>query len=241
MGCFNENVSQFYNQIMDEKDNNIEVFKQNTKNFFNDLGIFVSLHDHYERELDCFTSYRFNIFKYININENLISGIIVDILNPKGEHGQGTLFLDMFLDVIKLPHRQKLPSINTEVLTRQHINSLRRMDILIDYTDFGIMIENKPRYDDKTDQLKDYAEDLRNKYGRENFMMVYLSNDGHFPDTHSISKEFREELVSLNQFVHITYGIEFKRWLEDCINKCQSERYRWFLKDFINYIIFNYI
>ncbi len=82
---------------------------------------------------------------------------MVDILRPYGEHGQGPVFLDEFLKLINFQKTTKIPTIDTEVLTRQHVNNLRRMDILIDWSDFGIMIENKPRYDDKDDQLKDYA------------------------------------------------------------------------------------
>lgn len=216
-------------------------FDKNVKSYFNDTSNFLEIHNHYQKELERYTSINFNLFKFIHLDENKISEIIVNILNPNGEHGQGTLFLNAFLEIIGIEVKDKKPFIDTEVLTRQHINNLRRMDILIDWIDFGIMIENKPRYDDKTDQLKNYAEDLRNKYGGKNFIMVYLSNDGHFPSEVSISKEFREELEINNQFIHITYNVKFKEWVEKCINICQSEKYKWFLKDFLDYTLNKYL
>ncbi len=234
-----DNVETFYYEIIKEKSKRLEKFERTASNFFNDIGFFSKIQRQYENELEKFTSYKFNTFKYIRVNENLISEIIVDILRPYGQHGQGSVFLEEFLKIIKIPNINKYPNIETEVLTRQHINSLRRMDILIDWNDFGIMIENKPRYDDKKDQLKDYAEDLKVKFNNK-FAIVYLSND-HFPSEISISKEFREKLEKNNQYIHITYNNEFKKWIEICINLCQSEKYKWFLKDFLEYILNNYL
>jgi hypothetical protein len=215
-------------------------FEKNVQSYFDDSNNFLEIHNHYQKEIERYTSINFNLFKFIYVDENKISEIIVDILNPNGEHGQGNLFLNVFLEILGIPKKDKLPLIDREVLTRQHVNNLRRMDILIDWFDFGIMIENKPRYDDKTNQLKDYAEDLGNKYGVNNFVMVYLSNDGHLPSEVSISKELKEELEIKNQFIHITYNDKFKKWIEKCINVCQSDKYKWFLKDFLDYTLNKY-
>jgi hypothetical protein len=222
-------------------ESNLLELEKNIENYYSETSNLIDIHNHYEKELEKYTSLNFNIFRYINVNENKISEIIVDILNPKGEHGQGSIFLNEFLQILGIDKRDKTPTINTEVLTRQHINNLRRMDILIDWIDFGIMIENKPRYDDKSDQLKDYAEDLKNKYGKRNFAMVYLSNDGHFPSEKSISKELKQELETNNQFVHITYNDKFKKWIEKCVILCQSEKYKWFLKEFLDNTLNNYL
>jgi len=235
-----DNVEIYFRDIIKEKETVINSFENNVNNYFNDIIFFSKIHKQYENELERFTSIKFNVFKYINVNENKISEIIVDILKPNGEHGQNSLFLDEFLKILDIAKINKIPTINTEVLTRQHINNQRRMDILIDWSDFGIMIENKPRYDDKEDQLKDYAQDLKTKYNGR-FVMVYLSNDGHFPSENSISKEEREELEKNNRFKHITYNNEFKKWIENCINICQSEKYKWFLKDFLDNTLNNYL
>ena len=76
---------------------------------------------------------------------------------------------------------------------------------------------------------------------REVQLQIYLSNKGHFPSEVSISKDYREKLEQNNQFLHITYYDEFKKWLDNCINICQSEKYKWFLKDFINNTLNNYL
>ena len=235
-----DNVEIYFRDIIKEKETVINSFEKNVNNYFSDIIYFSKIHKQYEHELERYTSLKFNVFRYVNVNENKISEIIVDILKPNGEHGQNSLFLDEFLKILEIPKRNKIPTINTEVLTRQHINNQRRMDILIDWSDFGIMIENKPRDDDKEDQLKDYAQDLNNKYNN-GFVMVYLSNDGHFLSEKSISKQEREKLEKNNQFKHITYNNEFKKWIENCINICQSEKYKWFLKDFLDNTLNNYL
>jgi len=236
-----DNVEIYFRDIIKEKEIMINSFEKNVNNYFNDVIYFSKIHKQYENELERYTSLIFNVFKYVNVNENKISEIIVDILKPNGEHGQNSLFLDEFLKILELPKINKIPTINTEVLTKQHINSQRRMDILIDWLNFGVMIENKPRYDDKKDQLKDYAEDLTNKYGKENFVMVYLSNDGHLPSEISISEHYKQELEDKKQFIHITYNNKFRKWIESCINNCQSEKYKWFLRDFLDNTLNNYL
>jgi len=49
------------------------------------------------------------------------------------------------------------------------------------------------------------------------------------------------EMKTKNQFLHITYNEKFKSWIELCINDCKSEKYKWFLKDFLHYILNNYL
>ncbi len=235
------NVEIYFQDIIKEKESVINSFEKNVSNYFSEIIYFSKIHKQYENELERYTSLKFNVFRYVKVNENKISEIIVDILKPNGEHGQNSLFLDEFLKILEIPKINKIPTIYTEMLTRQHIKNLRKMDILIDWSDFGIMIENKPRYDDKNDQLKHYAENLKNRYGEKNFVMVYLSNDGHFPPEKSISKQKREELEGKKQFIHITYNNELKKWIEICINICQSEKYKWFLRDFLDNTLNNYL
>ena len=43
---------------------------------------------------------RFNLFDFIGPNENKLSEIIAFFLDPKETHGQGYLFLGIFLDLI---------------------------------------------------------------------------------------------------------------------------------------------
>lgn len=44
----------------------------------------------------------FLIFDYFDTNELVLSGILADLLNPLGKHGQGEAFLKHFLNSLKL-------------------------------------------------------------------------------------------------------------------------------------------
>ena len=53
-----------------------------------------------ERELDRHLARRFNVFRYLRDDEVGLSRIIADLLDPTGEHGQGTTFLETMLELL---------------------------------------------------------------------------------------------------------------------------------------------
>jgi len=53
-----------------------------------------------ERELDRHLARRFNIFRYLRDDELGLSRIIADLLDPTGEHGQGTTFLEAMIELL---------------------------------------------------------------------------------------------------------------------------------------------
>ncbi|MDE0127821.1 MAG: PD-(D/E)XK nuclease family protein [Bryobacterales bacterium] len=53
-----------------------------------------------ERELDRHLARRFNVFRYLRNDEHGLSEVIADLLDPAGEHGQGTSFLEAMQDLL---------------------------------------------------------------------------------------------------------------------------------------------
>ena len=53
-----------------------------------------------EHELDRHLARRFNVFRYLRDDELGLSRIIADLLDPTGEHGQGTTFLEAMLELL---------------------------------------------------------------------------------------------------------------------------------------------
>ena len=53
-----------------------------------------------ERELDRHLARRFNVFRYLRDDELGLSRIIADLLDPTGEHGQGTIFLEAMMELL---------------------------------------------------------------------------------------------------------------------------------------------
>jgi hypothetical protein len=176
----------------------------------------------------------------MQLNENRLSDIIADLLNPNGKHGQGDLFLNEFLRIIGVSRQYEAQKVNVrrEDLTRYIMNPFRRIDITIDFDfgDFGIGVENKPWAGEQQDQIRNYKEHLEKKY--KSFILVYLFGDGSEPQ--SIGEDEREALKQNGRLKVLTYFTHVKNWLESCYKECKAEKVRWFLRDFIDYIEDNF-
>ena len=219
-------------------------YKQHVSGFYSVLN--QTLHSHREatRRLDRFLSTCFNVFRVIRPDENRLSKIIADLLNPSGSHGQQRRFLDAFLRRIR-PNdldsllKQQPRSVTCERQTVYISNPQRRIDILVGFENFGLGIENKPRDDDREQQLNDYIDDLGKRY-MDRFCLVYLTPEGRNPSEYSIKVSRREELKKERKLICVSYSHDMLKWIEECCRLCESDKFRWFLRDFMEYIIDNF-
>src|SRR5689334_577177 len=119
-----------------------------------------SEHFHEKRKAaDLREATQFTVFDYIQRDENRLSDVIYNLLDPSGKHGQGTLFLNSFLEAIGAPPSATRSHcrVKREDCTLYCANFQRRIDITLEFSAFGIGIENKPWADEGDDQLKDYS------------------------------------------------------------------------------------
>ena len=67
--------------------------------FFHDLAFRYEIFQIQKREIDRHLASNFNVFDYIvpNRDENRLSDIIANLLDPRGSHGQRDIFLRQFL------------------------------------------------------------------------------------------------------------------------------------------------
>ena len=215
--------------------------RQRLSNFYSVLN--QALHGHREatRRLDRFLSTGFNVFsKVIRPDENRLSEIVADLLNPSGSHGQDRRFLDAFLQLIK-PNalgnlfKQQPSSVTCESRTIYIERSQRRIDILLAFENFGLAIENKPWAADQEEQLQDYSGNLQKNF-KDKFCLLYLTWEGIDPDEKSIARNLREELKKKGKLICISYRHHILKWIEECCRLCESDKFRWFLRDFMDYI-----
>ncbi len=175
------------------------------------------------------TGGNFNIFNVLGLESNEVkhSMLIGDLLNPKGFHGQGTHFLDLFLDQMnenKTPF--ELDSTSTVVEVEKNIGLINddktcggRLDIyLADKDNNCIIIENKIYATDQEKQLVryyNYGESLKN----ENYILIYLNLSGEDPSKYSIQKGNNENdvLVKNKDFTILNYKTFILPWLEKCL------------------------
>ncbi|MCX5814424.1 MAG: PD-(D/E)XK nuclease family protein [Proteobacteria bacterium] len=179
----------------------------------------------------------FNSFNVISPDEMRLSKILATLLDPAGEHAQGPAFLKAFLHWAQLEGylaESNPVKVQTEVVTDRIDNPMRRMDIIIDFGDAAIVIENKPWTGDQSEQVSDYVKQVKSSHPN-NFCLLYLSGTGEPPTEASVLPTNRAELERKEQLKVKPYSTLLD-WLTGCKAVCQSERVRHFLDDFSDYI-----
>ncbi len=215
------------------------------QNFFSSIGYLVSAADRVEADFARRLGTRFNVLDFIDPDENRLSDIFADLLDPRGTHGQGDCFLQAFVDILSIDRNVLFPTggSNTVHVLREASTDNGRIDIVLTIDGGGaIGIENKPHAMDQPEQMKRYAAHLK-KYYRESFFLVYLSGNGTSPVEHEYQlwrdalEAERRRLASYNgsedtDFVKGT----LKDWIDRCYQLAESEKVRWFLRDLSSYI-----
>jgi hypothetical protein len=177
----------------------------------------------------------FNSFNFIRPDELKLSEILAMLLNPKGHHEQGDLFLKLFFTEIEITYPNDTTNIKVgcEVSTDRIENTARRIDIEVNFGHhFGLAIENKPWADDQDKQLSDYAKQMGEKF--ENWCLIYLSGRDTDPKENSATSEERDTWRENEQYRKINFG-DIVKWLKNCEAQCQADHVRHFLRDFIGY------
>ena len=217
-------------------------------NFFSALSPHIEYASIFDRELDRRVAHKFNVFDFLDKKEIGLSQIIAHLLNPSASHGQGTLFLQHFLKLVKNDGNwDHLNSKNVKVGTEHSTANNRRMDIHVaswGEEPFRLAIENKPYAGDPKNQVLDYLKDLKKKPG--DFLLVYISPNGKGPSERSLPREKLskwEEKFKVMAYAKSEYDQdEFQRvneplttWFKICKEECEVDRLRWFLGDAENF------
>jgi len=180
----------------------------------------------------------FDLFEWIKPDENCLSDIFADLLDPLvGTHGQGTVFLEELLRMAGVPWVEGLDQAEAwrEDETWLIDKSLRRIDISVHFPHlkFGIGIENKPWASDQVDQVADYVRHMELPFGKH-FLFFYWSGHGGAPT--SLTQEKRQSLERQGRLHVWSYQRELRKWLETSRQACQVKKVDWFLTDLLNYL-----
>ena len=198
-----------------------------------------------DRELDQQLARRFNVLDYLRTDELGLSRVVKDLLNPEGNHGQGTVFLQLLLDKLEFKVDGKID--DSQVDVELTIGDKGRLDVAVRIDErHCLAIENKPYAADQPNQVKGYLEWLK-QYDKH--MLIYLSPTGEGPEKHSIEEADLAKLGEhdgTRRFVIMPYhqaadlDDRFDRfrlpfsltdWLADCRRDCDVDRLRWFLRE----------
>jgi hypothetical protein len=206
--------------------------------FFEDASQVFAEASRRQRELDRTQATRFNVFGLIEPDENKLSDILADLLDPEGRHGQGSLFLTLLLRQLdsKLVHDAAAPvRIVREAPTHGIQRFRRRIDILVD-ADVLLAIENKIDSPEQWEQVKDYLEYLRvhSRDWRTPAYLIYLTPNGRRPT--SLLDVERADHEANNRLICWSYQRELRQWLDSCWAACEADKIRHFLADFTAYV-----
>jgi len=185
----------------------------------------------------------FNVFHFIEPDENRLSDVLAFLLDPKDSHGQGDLFLRLMfeqLDLVADAKRIQHATVRREAATHNILNSRRRMDIVVE-AGAWLAIENKVDSPEQPEQVKDYLEHLHHYTRRHSSVraaLIYLSPNGRLPD--SVSELQIEEIKASVKLHCWNYHVELRQWLESCHRDCAAPKICQFLSDLMAYIKENY-
>ncbi len=158
----------------------------------------------------------FNLFSILGMEtaENKThSAFLGELLNPKGSHGMGDVFLQLFLSTIG--HKEAFTTATAQVVLEKYIGMRDdknktggRIDIYVSDSLGNILsIENKIKADDQLAQIERYA----NHYNSRN-TVYYLTLDGS-----EASVESRGELKDGEGYHCKSYRHHIIEWLSKCM------------------------
>lgn len=230
-----------------------EVHRRRLERFFLELKPRLDAARWLEAEMDRRFARRFNVLDLVQPDELRLSGIIAGLLEPKGRHGQGALFLRCLLDKVEFDFDGDDEALRHSRVTTESTNEDQsRLDIKVEIDPrHCLAIENKPWAEDQPNQVRDYLKALE-KY--ESHLLIYLSGNGKGPSEGSLGKADREQLAEQlaggrRRFAIVPYravdlddefndfrpGFSLADWLAECRTKCEADRVRRFLRDVEDY------
>ena len=215
--------------------------------FFGGLGPAVDIARRAQAELDRRAATRFTLFDFFRAWETDLSRIFGGLLDPGGTHGQGEMFLRLFLDEVRkvldkgvVERFQDEDLRDSQVHLEHRTDAGRSIDIVLKMPgSTWIGIENKPWAGEQQNQVSDYLKYLRSRGGQENdtnAWLIYLSGDGKPPETLPGVPEESMRCPTL-PYRGVQHGSpSLETWIGKCRLACEAERVRWFLTDLLEYI-----
>jgi hypothetical protein len=167
------------------------------------------------------TGEKYNLFKVAGIahKEVIMCRVLTDLLDPKGAHGRGSLYLRLFWETIapKLPGRPALDVEHTKVTPEYVIDENRRIDIALEDGNVFVPIEVKIWAGDQPKQLADYSAFARTKNRGSQVPVLYLTLDGHEP------ADFSKAGLGKDGYMPLSFKNDILAWLEACVRENTPE------------------
>jgi len=189
----------------------------------------------------------FSALAYFDNPEPKQTEIIASLLQPKGKHCQGTLFLRHLLASVWptiMPHEWTPHVLERAKVRPNHFirgdygkgKRKRFVDLWIQVgKDRCLAIESKAKdAEDQPGQLDAYLDHMTRCFrDSRNCKLLYLSPNGEDPDPISISAEDWEKARVGGIADARPYAAFIRKWLTACREDCEAERVKFFIDDLI--------
>lgn len=200
--------------------------------FFSHLGEHLELVARSEEQLARYTAPRFSLFNaaYIGQEETRITGILRDLLDPNGSHGQGPAFLKSFLETIDFK-----PALQTD-LERAHVrdehstDERRRIDLTVRTGGCLLGLENKIYADERVNQVGHYLDFIAADAKGPTFFIFLTPDKDRAPDPKACDPKKWNSLVDQGKARALSYS-DLSDWLCLCASCSRPDRVRVLLQD----------
>ena len=177
-----------------------------------------------EEEVAKATGKNFNVFSVPGFGYNELdhSAFLANLLNPKGTHSQGAIFLRHFLTQFDSFECENLEDF--KVTREEDVGAYGQIDILLEKEDACIIIENKIKINPKDEdrQLNRYYTYAKKEKGLqdEQIKLIYLTpDDGIGPGEISLSREDCQRYLDIKLLILMSYKSHILKWMEDCLKE----------------------
>lgn len=192
----------------------------------------------------------YNIFNVLKIKRKEAvthTPFLTNLLNPKGSHSQGTLFIDEFIRTLlaKHPNYNNFKSFqvaNLEVIDEKYVEN-GFIDIFI-YSrqinnQFAIIIENKIDAPDQDRQLERYWDYARNqlRLPENQIALIYLNKRFKIPTAAgSINEELKWRLIEENKLICLSYQSNIYDLLSSISNNIRADNIKQIVSQYLKII-----
>jgi hypothetical protein len=156
----------------------------------------------------------------VNDEVRLHSRFLYSLLDPRGNHYQGGLFLELFLKQANLEDWLNLDN----VLIHKEKDSI---DLYLTDGNNHIIIENKLDAKDQWQQVKKYIEKIQRKWNTINIVFIYLSKDRVQPSKDALGEYFintNEGYLQNSEKIKFSYkNMHYKKHILDWLSECKKE------------------
>lgn len=180
----------------------------------------------------------FNVFDILGLGHLEVRAhtpFLAELLNPRGSHGQGNLFLRRFFQFFDFLPLAEISKINWKVIKESESIDLRIVNYKLKK---AIFIENKVYTDSHSGQLSRYYKKWRESFPNGGQFM-YLTISGGQPDDagfdDKVDPRFTKELIK-REMRCISYKTHIKEWLEGTFPNIQATRVRETIHQYLHLI-----